>query len=87
MCSIYSTNGLFSLNFEFIFGKCISHKSWGVTTSDFKKLSHAARTLEQLKVTEKVEEGSMNQEKRPAESSHSASQFSGKRFRDFRGIN
>ncbi|KAG6405851.1 hypothetical protein SASPL_133445 [Salvia splendens] len=57
----------------------------GLETSDLTKLSHAARTLEQLKVTEKVEEGSMNQEKRPAESSHSASRFSGKIFRDFRG--
>ncbi|XP_042023145.1 uncharacterized protein LOC121770491 [Salvia splendens] len=57
----------------------------GLETSDLTKLSHAARTLEQLKVAEKVEEGSMNQEKRPAESSHSASRFSGKRFRDFRG--
>ncbi|KAG6395811.1 hypothetical protein SASPL_141940 [Salvia splendens] len=57
----------------------------GLETSDLTKLSHAARTLEQLKVTEKVEEGSMNQEKRPAESSHSPSRFSGKRFRDFRG--
>ncbi|KAG6403023.1 hypothetical protein SASPL_135238 [Salvia splendens] len=56
----------------------------GLETSDLTKLSHAARTLEQLKVTDKVEEGSMNQEKRPAESSHSASRFSGKRFRDFR---
>ncbi|KAG6436954.1 hypothetical protein SASPL_101860 [Salvia splendens] len=45
----------------------------GLETSDLTKLSHAARTLEQLKVTEKVEEGSMNQEKRPAESSHSPS--------------
>ncbi|KAG6436891.1 hypothetical protein SASPL_101795 [Salvia splendens] len=57
----------------------------GLETSDLTKLSHAARTLEQLKVTEKVEEGSMNQEKRPAESSDSPSRFSGKRFRDFRG--
>ncbi|KAG6411731.1 hypothetical protein SASPL_129815 [Salvia splendens] len=57
----------------------------GLETSDLTKLSHAARTLEQLKVIEKVEEGFMNQEKRPAESSHSASRFSGKRFRDFRG--
>ncbi|KAG6396878.1 hypothetical protein SASPL_143036 [Salvia splendens] len=57
----------------------------GLETSDLTKLPHATRTLEQLKVTEKVEEGSMNQEKRPAESSHSPSRFSGKRFRDFRG--
>ncbi|KAG6411320.1 hypothetical protein SASPL_129400 [Salvia splendens] len=54
----------------------------GLETSDLTKLSHAARTLEQLKFTEKVEDGSMNQEKRPAESSHSPSRFSGKRFRD-----
>ncbi|KAG6433841.1 hypothetical protein SASPL_105459 [Salvia splendens] len=52
----------------------------GLETSDLTKLSHAARTLEQLKVTEKVEEGSMNHEKRPVESSHSASRFLGKRF-------
>ncbi|KAG6394696.1 hypothetical protein SASPL_145286 [Salvia splendens] len=45
----------------------------GLETSDLTKLSHAARNLEQLKISEKVEEGSMNQEKRQAESSHSAS--------------
>ncbi|KAG6394686.1 hypothetical protein SASPL_145276 [Salvia splendens] len=56
----------------------------GLETSDLTKLSHAARNLEQLKISEKVEEGSMNQEKRQAESSHSASRFSGKRFRDYR---
>ncbi|KAG6433265.1 hypothetical protein SASPL_104873 [Salvia splendens] len=63
------------------------YSAWSCWIGDirFDKLSHAARTLEQLKVTEKVEEGSMNQEKRPAESSHSPSRFSGKRFRDYRG--
>ncbi|XP_047967854.1 uncharacterized protein LOC125211932 [Salvia hispanica] len=57
----------------------------GIETSDLTKLFHFTQAVERLKAEEEAERNAKSRGKRAAESSHPASQYTGKRFRDFRG--
>ncbi|KAG6409717.1 hypothetical protein SASPL_127759 [Salvia splendens] len=57
----------------------------GIETSDLTKLFHLAQAVERLKAEEEAERNTRSRGKRAAESSHPASRYTGKRFRDFRG--